>query len=183
MGAGGMETNSPPSFDNMFSFEQQALDGNTTQKEPLNTFVVDFFAQSVSKYGVDELDKIKEVMSVVNRHTKDSLTEDEWRVYLPNWFVKKCASEVTSEEADTWMKSWKKLPWKQKTQTNDDWTLLGWLYWLMPENRVWFWHSGTAVSQNELNLKLLVDDFNFASGAFQWLCKCAGLKNIRIVNE
>jgi hypothetical protein len=122
------------------------------------------------------LDRVRSVLEVVLVNSEgDWPSLSHWEVLLPEWFVLACAPEPTAEEADRWLDWWQSLPGPQRSEAAaaKPWTLSGWLYWLEPSNRTWFW-SGAGFNHNVVAVELEVDSWPSAVGSLEWLLHTAG---------
>ena len=96
---------------------------------------------------------------------------------LPDWFIEACAPAMTQEQAERWLKWWKKLsPEDQsKAEIEKDWSLDNWLYWMLPANRQWFWWDAKSLSDvDHIALAIEVQCWPFPWGSLRWLFKAAG---------
>lgn len=122
------------------------------------------------------LNRCKEVIKIILKNTDDIWPElDKWRNILPVWFIEQFSPEITKKEAEKRIQ----IPLRQRMKTDDEWTLSGWLYWLQPENRQWYWWD--AVIENDRLIKVGVDalDWPLLSGSLKWLLKTAGAVGVK----
>ncbi|MHA3774773.1 hypothetical protein ACXR0O_24895 [Verrucomicrobiota bacterium sgz303538] len=92
----------------------------------------------------------EQVMSTVIRASADKPWPQwhEWPSILPPFFVESFNKRLLADE---------------------DWDLDGWLYWLRPENRTWYWWSARVSGRDTLEVAVVVDGFPFAWGALEYL--------------
>jgi hypothetical protein len=118
------------------------------------------------------IEKAKDVLRATIEEQQRSETWpslEEWQVRLPRWFVERCAEEILMEEAERR----RRLPMEERIRLGKEWSLNGWLYWLHPDRRSWFWWTaepGTA----EARVALVVDGWPFPWGSLDWLLRAAG---------
>ena len=128
------------------------------------------------------LEKVKEVLKVVNENTYPWPSDDFWRRILPAWFVNRCAPEPTEEECKKYLRWWYSLPLakKQKVAAKEEKrTLCGWIFWFHPDNRHWYWWDGLPLDKNQLAIDIEVYDWPYALGALHWLLRAAGAKEVQ----
>lgn len=128
------------------------------------------------------LEKAKSVMVAVN-----SAALNGWPAnghaspVLPEWFTSACASDRSKEEADRWLTWWKGLSYeeKQRADSEENWSLANWLYWLEPENRHWFWWKDFIQKEsNQIVLTIEVEGWPFSWEALGWLFHAAGASGV-----
>lgn len=115
------------------------------------------------------LERAREVLSVVLKQP-EPLPLEQWRNKLPDWFVQKCAAEITREEAERR----RHLPMDQRASLAQNWSLSAWLYWLRPDERPWRWWNAEVTSPDFLRVCLVVPGLPYPSGAIEWLIRCGG---------
>lgn len=77
---------------------------------------------------------------------------------------------------------------KLKDAAQDErWTLSGWLSWLEPTERMWFWWNAIILEPPLDNTHFLVEvtplDSPFMSGALKWLFKASGVVNAALEDD
>jgi len=121
----------------------------------------------------ETLTKCKEVLLQVLNHTEDPWpTVEEWRTILPQWFVKKCAREISQEEAE------KRILLKMKERIRitkeEGWTLSAWIYWFEPDERAWWWWDAIIQDEHSLIVTLETESWPFPWEALEWLLMLSG---------
>lgn len=107
-------------------------------------------------------ERCREVLEVVLRHSLDGWPElEEWRRLLPGWFVDACLDDSQVDNC-----------------VLDQWSLRGWLHWLRPENRRWFWWSAEPAGAQSLRVTVAVPQRPYLSGALEWLLKTGGATSV-----
>lgn len=125
----------------------------------------------------DVLSKAKAVLLEVDHAAIGHWPADrEWRDVLPDWFVHRCAPELTQEEAEELQRRRRELSPEERARVEKDWTwsLLNWLYWFQPENRTWYWWDAMELSPDKIVVAIEVDEWPFPWGALSWLLRAAG---------
>ena len=122
------------------------------------------------------LARVTEVLTIVGEASRHGWpTLEEWRASLPAWFTSACIPEASLEEAERWLAWWKTLPVDQQASEADKhWTLDGWLYWMEPAHRQWFWWSAEIPEESSILLTVEVEGWPFPWGCLRWLFKAAG---------
>jgi len=159
---------------------KRLLEGVAPGERPRGVGLVVFEAQCASSAN-EVHEKVREVLQVVLSQSGDHWpTLSTWKELLPSWFVVACAPEKTLEDQERWLQWFKNLPSDEQSlvQNQAPWTLAGWLYWLQPENRSWFWWNGSVVSDDILRVEVEVDSSPFASGALEWILRAAGATGV-----
>lgn len=139
-----------------------------------------------SSYGTDIepiIDKVSNILLVILENSENQWpTLKEWEQLFPTWFIEKFAADMTKEEAEKWLKKWRKMSLKKKAKIKETmkWSLPDWLYWFEPQNREWEYHSISNISKDSFNFNILVDGWPFPHGAIDWLLKNCGVSSISI---
>jgi hypothetical protein len=135
-----------------------------------------------SKYNSQQtLDRAKAVLKIVNENSAGEWPSDaRWRELLPDWFVSRCAPEMTKEEAQAETIKWRKLTREEQVRWDSEhqWSLGEWLYWLQPGKRQWYWWDGVALDDNTAVIAVEVQDWPFPWGALGWLLRAAGADEV-----
>jgi hypothetical protein len=117
----------------------------------------------------------KDVLTLVLQQPDPSMISIErWRELLPDWFVRRCAPEITKEEAERR----RLLPTKERIALAEHWSLGGWIYWFRPNERWWKWWDDEVTSPNVVRVRLVVPGFPYPSGAVEWLLAASGASSI-----
>ena len=123
------------------------------------------------------LRKTKEVLEVVLAHDKDDWPPDaDWGTLLPEWFVSACAKEQSQEEAEASLKRWQSLPREEQGREEDErcWTVDGWMYWMHPDNRQWYWWDAMVPDTDTVIIAVTVPSWPFPWKDLGWLFRAAG---------
>jgi hypothetical protein len=127
------------------------------------------------------LRRAKVVFQILNENSAGKWpSDDEWRRLLPAWFVALCAPERTPEEAQAELSFWRALSPDEKISATQQtkWSVGDWVYWFEPANRQWYWWSGVAKDENTAAVELETLDWPTPFGAFEWLLRCSGAREI-----
>jgi hypothetical protein len=128
------------------------------------------------------LPNAREIMLAVLEHAGTPWpTLDDWRIVLPQWFVDRCAPEMSTEEAAEWLAQWRSLPPAERAQEerNRSWSLANWLYWLEPQHREWFWWDA-RVTNGTVGITVQVSGWPAPLGALDWLLRAAGATEVTV---
>lgn len=150
-------------------------------EKPSNLGVVRFIAACPGN-SWEVIANAKKALSVVSSESLDRWpATDRWEKILPDWFVKKCAPEMSPEEAERWLTRWQSLSAdeQEKEEKVKRWTLPDWLYWLEPQRRDWFWWDATERDRNTVILAVEVIDWPFPWGALSWLLRASGAMTVK----
>jgi hypothetical protein len=123
------------------------------------------------------IDNAISVMAVVDQAAMGDWPDDaKLAELLPPWFVQSCAPELSQDEAERWLAWWQSLsPAKQaRVELEQRWSLSQWLYWMSPEQRVWYWWSAVVVGNHRGVVTIQVDEWPFPWGALRWLLVASG---------
>ncbi len=127
------------------------------------------------------IEKAKAILRIINQNSLGSWpSEVEWGRLLPSWFVEKCESDKSVAESQKWLDWWRTLNDEQKAdvERNLAWTLDGWLYYLAPEQRQWFWWDAVAMTEHDFVVAIEAQEWPFPSGALAWLLRASGAKRV-----
>lgn len=95
-----------------------------------------------------------------------------WVEILPGWFIEACAPEEANDGTE-------RPPDKQREASlTDRWTLSGWLYWLAPAERQWYWWDGKVVANDMVQVTVEVNDWPAPVGAMEWLLRACGATGV-----
>ena len=104
----------------------------------------------------------REVLALIlERSAGEWPSLEAWSGILPAWFTTACLDDSEVQNC-----------------VLDRWSLRGWLHWLRPENRRWFWWSAEVGAGQELTLTVLVPERPYLRGALDWLLTAAGAGGI-----
>lgn len=131
------------------------------------------FIIKCSGNSFDVLSKCKEILKIVLEHNRNTeMTLDEWRNLLPQWFIRRCAKELSKEEAEKRLSL--PIDERRRITENEGWTLSGWIYWLNPQERQWYWGDAKIIDYNTIHLVVECQGWPLAWGALRWLWKACG---------
>jgi hypothetical protein len=104
-------------------------------------------------------------------------TVEEWRALLPIWFVRACAPEQPQEEIEREAAHYRQLAPEERRRLDKQgrWTVGGWVHWLRPDARQWWWWNGAVWESETVAVDVQVDDWPHAVGAIEWLLRACGL--------
>lgn len=98
------------------------------------------------------LNRARSVFSTVLRNPdRTYLDMPFWLDTLPSWFV---------------------------SANDDEWTVDGWLFWFLPQERQWYWWRADCTDGQTIVVQVVPADWPFAHGAFDWLFLAAGAHTI-----
>ena len=126
------------------------------------------------------IENILQIMQLVNLNSRNWLNYEFWKKTLPYWFVDFCSPEMTQLENDEWLAHWRTLNEsdKRSVEVRKVWSLADWLYWMDPENRVWFYASLTTPTPQKALITIFTFEETPPIGALEWLIKaCRGKIN------
>ncbi len=134
------------------------------------------------------LERSKEIMSIVVQQYQEPWPScNEWLQLMPEWFVSKCAPELSAEEEKLELERWQKLsPEQQSTQDlEESWSLSEWISWFEVGNspqeiRYWFWWDSILRNSNLFHVALEVVDVPFPWGSFDWLIRASGAIDVSL---
>ncbi|MHC5083593.1 MAG: hypothetical protein ACYTET_06605, partial [Planctomycetota bacterium] len=129
------------------------------------------------------LDKSKEILLTIDENSIDEHPDNNWEALLPDWFIDRCAPEMTKEEAEKWKEKWMKMSPKKRAKMEEkrDWSLLNWLYWFEHDNRTWFWWDASITNNNTIILSVETFGSPFPWGALRWLfIACGAAKVVQV---
>ena len=127
--------------------------------------------------------KAKEVIGVVlHENMKEEYIQTVLRDKLPNWFVEKCAKELSDEEKRAYLERKRSLPLEEQIALANSrgWSVENWIHWFEPENRAWFWWSCKLEGDSKIVLSIAVDSWPTATGSLEWLFTACGCEGISI---
>jgi hypothetical protein len=155
-------------------------EGPAPDEKPGGMGTVRFIARCPGNAG-QVLDKAKAVLKAVNQHSTGAWpSDDQWREFLPEWFVSRCAPELTQEQAEAETARWRKLSREEQVRWEEErqWSVGNWVYWFEPTNRAWYWWDGVAIDDATLVIAVEVDNWPFPWGALAWLFRAAGANRV-----
>jgi hypothetical protein len=160
--------------------ERRHVEGGPRRGERTDELVVVVAARAGDPNLV--LQNAREVMLAVLDHPGSPWPSlDGWRGQLPQWFVDRCAPEMSTDEAAEWLAQWRSLPPAERAEEerNRSWSLGDWLYWLEPEHREWLWWDA-VVTNGTVNITVQVSGWPAPLGALDWLLRAAGATEVTV---
>lgn len=127
------------------------------------------------------IENAKTVLQVVNLHSQDKWPDDEqWMRLLPNRFVAEFGPEMTAELAEQEMARRRTLSPEQHAELEQTarWSLSNWVYWLQPDQRLWFWWDAAVVTKYDFVVAVETHEWPFPSGALKWLLRACGADTV-----
>lgn len=144
-------------------------------------FFLEWFDVNCPSNAEEVLQKCKDVLiRVLTEVVQRQPSIDEWRLLLPHWFVEQFAKERTKEEAEQWLKWWRKLSPEKQAQAvkKEQWTLSNWLHWFTSGEREWYWWDANVKNSETMQVGIIVEGHPFAWGALELLIKASGATSV-----
>ncbi len=160
--------------------QRHLVEGPTAGEEPAGLGTARFVARCAGD-AREVLDRARNVLTEVSRAALGPWPSDSaWQEMLPDWFVGECSTEETRERAEEWLSWWRGLPAEKqaKVEREERWTLAGWLYWLRPENRTWFWWDAAVEDSEAVLIVVEVNHWPSPWGSLRWLFRAAGAHDV-----
>lgn len=133
--------------------------------------------------GADQvLGRCRAALSATLRGMHQGVSDPSaWRRLLPRWFVDACVEQST-EQVEQWLAWWSTLPDDAKASAAEDraWSLDGWLHWLTPQERQWWWWDAECVLPTQLQVRVQIDGWPAPTGALRWLLRTAGASVVTV---
>ncbi len=67
---------------------------------------------------------------------------------------------------------------QDRLERDEPWSLEGWLYWMEPINRFWFWWEACATRDDHAVVAVEVTEWPFPWKALSWLLRAAGATSV-----
>lgn len=169
--------------------EYNRLTINTSVNEELTCLAVISYLVTCLDNASQVVEKSKEVLLAVNRTliNRDSWPQDEeWQSLLPNWFVRSCKPEMTSQEVQEYFEWWYSLSYEEKLEQEklpQTWSLSNWISYFDPEQREWYWWSAKIIDSNHFVVSVEIRQWPFPSGSLYWLLQVSGASKIEEIKE
>jgi len=131
--------------------------------------------------GEEVLAKVKSLLICVDEASLNGWLPDEvWLKKLPLWFTQACAVSLTKDQADARLAQWRRLTPEQqaKAERDQQWSLDNWLWWMTPNQRMWFWWDVNVLSPSKIAVAVEATEWPFGWGALRWLFKAAGADSL-----
>jgi hypothetical protein len=99
---------------------------------------------------------------------------------LPAWFVQQCRPEYTREESAAESARLRSRTDAQRAEHSRTarWSAQGWLFWLEPDERSWWWWDGRADGSTHLVVDVLTHGHPYGSGSLQWMLRAVGCTDL-----
>src|SRR5262249_28953477 len=123
------------------------------------------------------LAKCKSVLEIALRLSSEGKFDEKvWESSLPDWFVKRCAKELSSQELEKRLQ----LPLEERIRLEEQegWSLKASVYWFKPEERYWSWWDAVVTDANTIIVAAQVKDWPFPWGALRWLLRASGAERV-----
>ncbi len=148
-------------------------EGPSLDEKPAGMGMVRFVARCEGNSS-QILAKAKTVLEKIDKASLHEWPSDSaWSKNLPEWFLARCAPELSQEKAEAELARRKSLPPEEQKRADDEWSLLNWIYWFQLENRKWFWWDAeerdaiTIVIVVEVDVGLFLGDRSHGCFALQ----------------
>jgi hypothetical protein len=155
--------------------------GPEPNEKPYGIGTVRFLA--IARTGAAEsLERAKRVLETCLKLPISALEDYETlRRALPEFFVEGFAPETNREEDEAFLAIWRAASEEERREidSKQGWSLLGWAYWLKPENREWWWWDASAVSDLYCAVAVAVDGWPFAWEALKILFVHCGFEDVK----
>jgi hypothetical protein len=117
--------------------------------------------------------RAREALQQLLSHSPNELSS---QLNLPGWLTSSFSPEKSMEEAEQWLKWWKRLPKEEQKIASKEakWSLEDWLYWMQPDTRQWFWWDAIVSNKSTIKIAVEVDEHPFAWGSLEQLLKASG---------
>ena len=155
----------------------------TSESKPTGIGTVRFYTDCENDCEM-VLNRVKEVMKIINAQSDHWPSIEQWLIRLPDWFVQQCSPELTEADKEKLRQKWAEMSWeeKQNTPVDDNWRLSAFVEWFRPENREWFWWDAAVYNYEDgrqyIGVAVVVLGWPFPWGALKWLFKAAGAINL-----
>lgn len=156
---------------------QRLCEGYEKDKYPYGMITFSLIAECRGNADEVKTKTLEVLKTVAQKSLAASWPGDaEWRTILPNWFVSRCAQEMTDEEINSCDKQLRKKSRAEqiRIERKKDWSLSAWLYWFEPDNREWYWWGSEVKDANTLEIKVITLGWPFPWEALRWLLRAAG---------
>jgi hypothetical protein len=133
--------------------------------------------------AVDVIERSRSVLRGVLTMTLDELrSPSAGALRLPVWFVAGCAPERSTEDDERWLAWWRGLDPEARARASDErpWSVGDWLYWMLPEERQWYWWDARVDRDRSARVFVEVAGWPTATGALQWLLRVAGASSVDV---
>lgn len=94
---------------------------------------------------------------------------------LPKWFLDQSPKPLSKLEADRWLEKWSasSSSEQREMQSQLGWSAPDWLYWLIPENRLWY---VIAASKESSSLVFASSELVELNGAADWMLRSCRIR-------
>lgn len=83
---------------------------------------------------------------------------------------------MTREEAESHVATLRSLPWEEQRRlaAEEKWSLLDWLYWFLPSERLWSWWNAVVEDPNTFYVGIADAEIPHGGGPVDWLLRACG---------
>ncbi|MHB8064327.1 MAG: hypothetical protein ACYDG2_17130 [Ruminiclostridium sp.] len=161
----------------MIKYEiNRLLNGVEESNKVDENLLVDFEVKCGKKTEV-VLGRCKEVLKIVLENSVGKWPSiDEWRQLLPQWFIERCAREITMEEAEKRLSL--SIEERKEINRKEGWTLSAWIYWFNPEERKWFWWDAKIYEEDTIIITVECISWPFPWRSLEWLFIASGAMSV-----
>lgn len=161
----------------MVEYEINRLLSGGEKSDRINENLLVNFEVKCEKKAEIVLGRCKEVLRIVLENSMGKWPSmDKWRNLLPQWFIERCAREITMEEAEKRLNL--SIEERKEINRKEGWTLSAWLYWFNPEERQWFWWDAKINDEDTIIITVECLSWPFPWGALEWLFISLGAESI-----
>ena len=134
------------------------------------------------------LDRCKELLIAVTHWipSRDELpvSVEDWKAHTPDWFVRACAPEMSTAQAEEELRAWMALDeaGRRRYQSEQPWTFANWIEWFdwsSDLQRSWRWWDGGTNDDSEFWIEVEVFEDPAAVGTLTWMMRAAGVSATR----
>lgn len=99
---------------------------------------------------------------------------------VPPWFARACRPERTREESDAESARLRSRSDAERAEhaRTARWSAEGWLFWLEPDERSWWWWDGRPDGPDHLVVEVLTHGHPYGNGSLLWLLRAAGCTDL-----
>ncbi|MCP2323342.1 hypothetical protein HDA40_001849 [Hamadaea flava] len=116
------------------------------------------FVGQTDGHSQSSLDRCKELLIAVTHwippRSELPVSVEDWKAHTPDWFVRACAPELSTAEAEEELRAWRVLDeaGKVRYEAERPWTFASWIGWFDYSSdlrRSWRWWNGGADDDSE----------------------------------
>lgn len=152
------------------------LNGVEESNKATDKLLVDFEVKC-EKNAKIVLERCKEVLKIVlGKSEAEWPSISEWRHLLPQWFIERCAREISMEEAERRLTL--TIEERKEITRVEGWRLSAWIYWFNPEEKQWFWWDAKIHDEDTIKITVECLYWPFPWGTLEWLFISSGAESI-----